>query len=106
MPTIRRKVSEHLATQHLDEKVEPVTRKTCDVRSNSQRLSSSRVIIGLCLLASLLQLRGGSRITTAPPYAVCSHDRPAIYTVDAENSIVECIVVNGSTIVDAGSISA
>ena len=106
MPTIRRKVSDRLqaVTHYPNETAEPVMAvKTYNARSNSRRLSLSRVIIGLCLLVSLLQLRGRSRVTTAP-YAVCSYDRPAIYIVDADNSIAECIVVYGSTIVDSGSI--
>ncbi|KAI5889720.1 uncharacterized protein SCHCODRAFT_02510687 [Schizophyllum commune H4-8] len=38
------------------------------------------------------------------PYALCSTEGKQIYTVDADNSRVECVVVNGPHIVDTGSL--
>ena len=40
------------------------------------------------------------------PYALCSTEGKQIYTVDADNSRVECVVVNGAHIVDTGSLRA
>lgn len=39
-------------------------------------------------------------------FTVCSstNSRPKIYTVDAENSVKECIVVRGTDVVDSGSL--
>lgn len=39
-------------------------------------------------------------------YTVCSstNSGPVIYTVDAENSVKECIVVRGTDVVDSGSL--
>ncbi|KAL1665932.1 amidohydrolase family-domain-containing protein [Schizophyllum commune] len=38
------------------------------------------------------------------PYALCSTEGKQIYTVDADNSRVECVVVNGAHVVDTGSL--
>ncbi|KAI4521922.1 amidohydrolase 3 [Schizophyllum commune Loenen D] len=40
------------------------------------------------------------------PYALCSTEGKQIYTVDADNSRVECVVVDGAHIVDTGSLHA
>jgi hypothetical protein len=39
-------------------------------------------------------------------YALCSQDGNNIYTVDEANTSVECIVVQGSRIVDSGDLGA
>ncbi|TRM69760.1 amidohydrolase family-domain-containing protein [Schizophyllum amplum] len=38
------------------------------------------------------------------PYALCSREGKNIYTVDQENSRVQCIVVDGAYVVDSGSL--
>lgn len=50
------------------------------------------------------------RRTTTPPlpsrYAICSHVKsgPSIYTVDSNNTIIECLVISKGLIIDRGSI--
>lgn len=67
--------------------------------------------VGICALALLVYTfhgRGGSGNGSggyrAPPetYALCSRDGNHIYTVDAQNSKTQCIVVHESFIVDTG----
>ncbi|KAI5123983.1 hypothetical protein M0805_006395 [Coniferiporia weirii] len=67
------------------------------------------ILAGSALLASaslLLKSKEGDPVSPALPrsYALCSRNGPAIYTIDETNSIVECLLVHGSNILDTGSL--
>ncbi|KAG6819678.1 hypothetical protein H0H93_009711 [Arthromyces matolae] len=58
------------------------------------------------LLVAVLAFIDPHFLTNGPPsrYALCSHEGNKIYTVDADNSQVECIVISGSYVADRGSL--
>ncbi|KAJ6494587.1 amidohydrolase family-domain-containing protein [Mycena sanguinolenta] len=78
--------------------------------SNCSPSSSTKVaILGFSVAISLLAAYFSGWLASPPPhtgyYAVCSR-QGNIYTVDHNNSRVDCIVVNDSVIIDTGSLAA
>ncbi|KAJ3841739.1 amidohydrolase family-domain-containing protein [Lentinula raphanica] len=49
---------------------------------------------------------GSPQSNASQLYALCSHNttKPKIYTVDAVDSVTECILVSGTSVVDSGSL--
>ncbi|KAG6920121.1 hypothetical protein DXG01_010189 [Tephrocybe rancida] len=68
----------------------------------SSKFSSHLVITTIALLISAIVLVDPPSLN-ANTYALCSKDTSGVYTVDAENSQTQCIVVKGSFIADRGS---
>ncbi|GLB37251.1 putative amidohydrolase family protein [Lyophyllum shimeji] len=56
------------------------------------------------LLSAYLFIDPQSMKSAAGSYALCSRDGDKVYTVDAQNSQTQCIVVQGAYIVDRGSL--
>lgn len=74
--------------------------------SNSAGLAKAlavSVVLALCLW--LYNRRRTDVLAVLPgTYALCSPNGPSIYTVNAKNEKVQCIVVEGSKVIDTGSL--
>ncbi|RDB25349.1 putative amidohydrolase YtcJ [Hypsizygus marmoreus] len=65
----------------------------------------SQTLLALLVLAISAYFALEARYFASPnSYALCSKEGPKIYTVDANNSQTQCIVVQGSYIVDQGAL--
>jgi hypothetical protein len=65
-----------------------------------------RAIIGSLVLAGLWAIVHFSGWALRPSHALCSRDGDFIYTVDQDNSNVQCVVVTGAYISYTGSLCA
>ncbi|KZT19709.1 hypothetical protein NEOLEDRAFT_1141709 [Neolentinus lepideus HHB14362 ss-1] len=63
------------------------------------------LLLSLTLTSIVVVFRPTSNDLPAS-YAICSRDGNGIYTVDAQNTRVQCMVVRGATIIDTGSLDA
>lgn len=71
----------------------------------SSRLFSGRFsALGVMALVSVIWATISAPTSEAGTYAVCSQNGERIYTVDANNTKVQCIVVNKAHIADTGTL--
>ncbi|KAF7374110.1 Amidohydro-3 domain-containing protein [Mycena sanguinolenta] len=79
------------------------TTNSGDGPPSTKRIPTSVAILGFSIAVSLLALYFSGRLASPSPhtgyYAICSR-QGNIYTVDHNNSRVDCIVVNNSVIID------
>ncbi|KAF7321442.1 putative amidohydrolase YtcJ [Mycena kentingensis (nom. inval.)] len=68
------------------------------------KLSRFPILIGALLLATILYATRSSSFRYDAPYALCSGDPLAIYTVDQHDSNVDCILVHKTKILATGSL--
>ncbi|KDQ57712.1 hypothetical protein JAAARDRAFT_35398 [Jaapia argillacea MUCL 33604] len=62
------------------------------------------VLLGSVLISLVLVSYRSSTKTLPESYALCSHEEDGIYTVDGEDSRVQCLVVHQAQVFDRGSL--
>lgn len=70
--------------------------------SKSPRFSKGHLASVLLAVTLIVYAYFQSPEAVSSSYAICSKDGKRIYTVDAQNSQTQCIVIRGSFIVDTG----
>lgn len=84
-------------------------------RTHSPRTNWARVTLAVTAVVAyyvalpflwpyLRDREGMSPHEDAKPYAVCSAQPDGVYTVDAQNTVTQCVVVQGELIADTGSL--
>ncbi|KAJ7215765.1 amidohydrolase family-domain-containing protein [Mycena haematopus] len=77
--------------------------------SSNKRIPTSVAILGFSAAVSLFAVYFSGMLASPPPrtghYALCAR-HGNIYTVDHNNTRVDCIVVNNSVIIDTGTLAA
>lgn len=84
----------------------------CSRKANAKETAATvfKILLGSIFLAFVTWLyytSGGAKTTTLPEsYVLCSHHGSAIYTVDDDDSKVDCLAVHGSRILHTGTLGA
>ncbi|KAF8441416.1 amidohydrolase family-domain-containing protein [Boletus edulis BED1] len=85
------------------------TRSQTSIDATQSSLSTSSIALSVLIVSSLVTSALFWLYTQVPPasvdaYAVCSRFGQRVYTVDDDNSAVQCLVIRDEFIVDTGSL--